>query len=95
VGDLMRPAVHSSATISGFCQGVEYSRSVEHVFQWVNENGPAPNIVPRFARIEIIETIAVVHLEIQHWSGKLAGRQRASFRCVHSPQVRRSVEDYA
>jgi len=72
-GDLMRPAFHSSATISGYCQGVEYSGSIEHVFRWVNENGPAPHIAPRFARIEIIQTIAVVHLEVEHWSGKLAG----------------------
>jgi Putative lumazine-binding len=72
-GDLMRPAFHPSATISGYCQGVEYSGPVEHVFQWITENGPAPNISPRFARIEIIESIAVVHLEVQHWSGKLAG----------------------
>jgi hypothetical protein len=69
-GELMRPAFHPSATISGYCQGVEYSGSVEHVFQWVTANGPAPNINPRFARIE---SIAVVHLEVQHWSGKLAG----------------------
>jgi hypothetical protein len=72
-GDLMRPAFHPSASISGYCQGVEYTGSVEHVFHWINENGPAPNINPRFARIEIIESIAVVHLEVQHWSGKLAG----------------------
>src|SRR5215472_10252685 len=72
-GSLMRPAFHDSATISGYCQGVEYCGSVEHVFEWVDENGPAPNICPRFARIEIIETIAVVHLEVEHWSGKLAG----------------------
>jgi len=72
-GDLMRPAFHPSATISGYCQGAEYSGSVEHVFQWVTANGPAPNISPRFARIEIIETIAVVHLEVRGWSGKLAG----------------------
>ena len=71
--DLMRPAFHPSATISGYCQGVEYTGSVEHVFRWVNENGPAPNINPRFARIEIIDSIAVVHLEVQRWSGKLAG----------------------
>ena len=69
----MRPAFHPSATISGYCQGVEYSGSVEHVFHWVTGNGPAPNINPRFARIEIIESIAVVHLEVQRWSGKLAG----------------------
>ena len=71
--DLMRSAFHPSATISGYCQGVEYTGSVEHVFQWINQNGPAPNITPRFARIEIIETIAVVHLEVERWSGKLAG----------------------
>jgi hypothetical protein len=77
--ELMRPAFHPSATISGYCQGVEYSGSVEHVFQWINQNGPAPDISPRFARIEIIESIAVVHLEVQRWSGKLAGAQaRAS-----------------
>jgi Putative lumazine-binding len=72
-GDLMRPAFHPSATISGYCQGVEYTGSVEHVFRWIDENGPAPHIKPRFARIEIIESIAVVNLEVQHWSGKLAG----------------------
>ncbi|HEX3820875.1 MAG TPA: nuclear transport factor 2 family protein [Candidatus Sulfotelmatobacter sp.] len=77
--DLMRPAFHSSATISGYCQGVEYTGSIEHVFEWINRNGPASNISPRFARIEIIETIAVVHLEVEHWSGKLAGvNSRAS-----------------
>ena len=78
-GDLMRPAFHPSATISGYCQGVEYTGSVEHVFEWITQNGPAPNISARFARIEIVESIAVVHLEVQHWSGKLAGAKvRAS-----------------
>lgn len=72
-GELMRPAFHREATISGYCQGTEYTGSVEHVFEWITANGPAPNIEPRFARIEIIETIALVHLEVDGWSGKLAG----------------------
>lgn len=72
-GELMRPAFHPEATISGYCQGSEYSGSVEHVFAWVTANGPAPKIEPRFARIEIIVTIALVHLEVDGWSGKLAG----------------------
>jgi hypothetical protein len=72
-GDCMRPAFHPSATISGYCQGVEYSGSVEHVFEWITANGPAPSLNPRFARIEIVESIAVVHLEVERWSGKLAG----------------------
>jgi hypothetical protein len=72
-GDLMRPAFHPEATIAGYCFGVEYSGSIEHLFRWINENGPAPNIEPRFARIELFETIAIVHLEVQGWWGKLAG----------------------
>ena len=72
-GDLMRPAFHPEATIAGYCFGVEYSGSIEHPFRWINENGPAPKIEPRFTRIEIFETIAIVHLEVQGWSGKLAG----------------------
>jgi hypothetical protein len=72
-GDVMRSAFHPSATISGYCQGVEYSGSVEHVFKWITQNGPAQSIRPRFARIEIIESIAVVHLEVEGWTGKLVG----------------------
>ncbi len=70
---LMLSAFHPEATMSGFCLGVEYSGSIQHVFDWINANGPAPLIEARFARIEIIQTIAVVHLEVAHWSGKLAG----------------------
>jgi hypothetical protein len=78
-GELMRSAFHREATMSGYCQGAEYSGSIEHVFEWVTANGPAPNIEPRFARIEIIETIALVHLEVRRWSGELAGaNSRAS-----------------
>jgi len=78
-GEFMRPAFHPEATMSGYCQGVEYSGSIEHVFGWVIANGPAPDIEPRFARIEIIETIALVHLKVRRWSGKLAGaKSRAS-----------------
>ena len=72
-GDLMRPAFHPEATMAGYCFGIEYSGSIEHLFRWIDENGPAPKIEPRFARIEILETVAVVHLEVQGWSGKLAG----------------------
>lgn len=72
-GERMRSAFHAEATISGYCFGTEYSGSVEHVFAWITANGPASSIEPRFARIEIIETIAVVHLEVRGWSGKLAG----------------------
>lgn len=72
--EMMRPAFHPQATMAGFCQGVEYSGSIEHLFDWITQNGAAPNIEPRFARIEVFETIAIVHLEVQGWSGALAGQ---------------------
>jgi hypothetical protein len=43
----------------------------------VTENGPAPDLTPRSAPIEIIESI-LVHLEVQRWSGKLAGTNARS-----------------
>jgi hypothetical protein len=70
---IMRPAFHPAATMAGYCQGIEYSGSIQHLFDWIATNGPAPHIKPRFARIEIFETIAIVHLEVQGWSGVLAG----------------------
>jgi len=93
-GSLMRPAFHDGATISGYCQGVEYGGSVEHVFQWIDGNGPAPHIQVHFARIEVVETIAVVHLEVRNWSGKLAGGQRPCVRCLHPAEARRRMEDH-
>jgi hypothetical protein len=78
-GELMRSSFHPEATMSGYCQGAEYTGSVEHLFTWITANGPAPRLDPRFARIEIIETIALVHLEVRGWSGKIAGvNSRAS-----------------
>ena len=71
--NIMRPAFHPEATMAGYCQGVEYSGSIQHLFDWITANGPAPDITPRFARIEIFETIAIVHLEVHGWSGTLAG----------------------
>jgi hypothetical protein len=38
--EFMRPAFHPEATMAGFCQGVEYSGSIQHLFDWINANGP-------------------------------------------------------
>ena len=86
-GDLMRPAFHPSATISGYCQGVEYSGSVEHVFQWITENGPAPNINPRFARIEIIETHRRRASRGSTLVRQVGWRQCPRFRRIHAAEV--------
>lgn len=71
--DLMRPAFHPDATIVGFCGGALLTGSIQQLFAWIDGNGPAPGIEPRVASVELVETVAVVRLEVAHWSGKLAG----------------------
>lgn len=75
---LMRPAFCSDATISGYRQGVEYSGSIANVLDWATANGPAPNSEPALPAGHC-RAIVLLYLEVQRWSGKLAGRNaRAS-----------------
>ncbi|TKK68998.1 nuclear transport factor 2 family protein [Ilyomonas limi] len=71
--DLMRPGFHPDATLVGYVDGNLLFTPIKVLFDWIDENGPAPDIEPDFASIEILNTIAVVRLEIKQWSGNLAG----------------------
>ena len=73
--ELMRPGFHSDALLVGYAGGNLLFGSVQILFDWIDGNGPAPDIKPYFASIEILETIAVVRLEVKHWSGKIAGSE--------------------
>ena len=46
---------------------------IQPLFDWVDQNGPAPDIQARFAKVEILGKIASVHLELEGLSGNLAG----------------------
>lgn len=70
--DLMRPAFHPDASFFGFA-GDQLAVGAGFLFDWIDANGPAPNIEPRVVSVDIVETIAVVRLEVSNWSGKLAG----------------------
>lgn len=71
--ELMRPGFHSGALLVGYVSGNLLFGPIQQLFDWVDANGPAPDIEPNFASIEILETIAVVRLEVKQLSGKLAG----------------------
>lgn len=71
--ELMRPGFHSDATLVGYAGGNLLFGPIQQLFDWIDANGPAPDIEPSFASIEILDTIAVVRLEIRQWSGKIAG----------------------
>ncbi len=71
--ELMGPGFHADARLVGYFGGDLFYSPIHVLFEWIDANGPAPDIEPRFASIDILETIAVVRLEVERWSGALAG----------------------
>jgi hypothetical protein len=71
--ELMHPGFHPDASLVGYAPGQFLFGPIQILYDWIDGNGPAPDIKPNFASIEILETIAIVRLEVYGWSGKLAG----------------------
>ena len=71
--ELMRPTFASDASFFGYVGG-QLATGIRSLFDWIDKNGPAPAIEPRIVSVDILESIAVVRLEVDGWSGKLAGR---------------------
>ena len=69
---IMRPAFHSGASFFGFVAN-QLASGTEFLFEWIDRNGPAEGIQPSIASVHIIHSLAVAHLEVTGWSGKLAG----------------------
>ena len=69
---LMRPAFHADAGFFGFAGG-ELAVGMRFLFEWVDKNGPSPQIRPRVVSVDVVESIAAVRLEVDGWSGVLAG----------------------
>jgi len=70
--EIMRPAFHPNASFFGYA-GEQLAIGTQFLFDWIDKNGPAPSIEPRMVSVDILESIAVVHLEVAGWSGSLAG----------------------
>jgi len=70
--ELMRPAFHPDASFFGYAGG-RLATGTPFLFDWIDGNGSAPQIEPRVVSVDILDSIAVVRLEVAGWSGKLAG----------------------
>jgi len=70
--EVMRPAFHPDASFFGYAGG-QLASGTPFLFDWIDRNGPAPQIEPRVVSVDILDSIAVVRLEVAGWSGKLAG----------------------
>ena len=68
----MRPAFHPDASFFGYA-GEQIAIGTKFLFNWIDNNGPAPNIEPRVVNVDIVDSIAIVRLEVAGWSGNLAG----------------------
>jgi hypothetical protein len=69
---LMRPAFHPQASFFGYA-GDQLAVGTEFLFDWIDKNGPAPDIEPRIISVDVTESIASVRVDVANWSGKLAG----------------------
>jgi hypothetical protein len=71
--NVMRPGFHENATIFGHYPGGVMSNPIQALFDWIDQNGPSPNLKTELTKIEVVESIAVVHLEVRDLSGAVAG----------------------
>ena len=68
-GDDMRPAFHEDATIFGYAGADLFAGPIQQLFAWVDGNDPAPNLQARIASLDVVETVAIVRLELDNWNG--------------------------
>jgi hypothetical protein len=86
--EMMRRAFHPQASFFGYA-GDQLAVGLGFQSDWIERNGPAPDIEPRVVSVDVAESIAVVRLEIANWSGKLAGsgvRMSDLFTFLRMPQ---------
>lgn len=69
----MKEAFHQEATIVGYYNGGLVFDPIQKLYDLIDGNGPAPHIEPIVSSIEVLESIAVVRLEVAHWTGKVIG----------------------
>lgn len=67
-GELMRPAFHADATIYGYVGDDLFAGPIQGLYDWNDENGPAPDIQSTIASIEIYGTVATARLESDNWT---------------------------
>ena len=67
--DEMSKAFHAEATIFGYDETGLFAGPIQKLFDWNLANGPADSIEAQIKRVEIVESVASVRLEIDDWTG--------------------------
>lgn len=66
---IMKPAFHKNATIHGYIDGNLLAGPIHILFDWVDENPPAPELEARIVNIDLVDTVATARVEITGWLG--------------------------
>lgn len=67
--DEMKPAFHDGATIYGYIGPDLFGGPIQGLYDWNGSNGPAADLKPEIASIDIEGSIATVRLELDNWTG--------------------------
>jgi len=67
--DQMRSAFLTGGKIFGHLGDHMLADPIEALFEWHEENGPATEVVAQFSILDVCETIAVVRVEADNWTG--------------------------
>lgn len=67
--DQMKRAFHPNAQIFGHLGDHLLADPIDALFGWHEENGPASDVVVQFSILDVSETIAVVRVEADNWTG--------------------------
>ena len=65
----MKPAFHQDATIFGYAGPDLFAGPIQGLYDWNEENWPAPDIKVLDTQIDIADTVATVRLELDNWTG--------------------------
>lgn len=67
--ELMKPAFHETATMSGYLGPDLIAGPIQELFDYVDGNPPAAGLSLRVASVEVTGTVAAVRLEMDDWGG--------------------------
>jgi len=68
----MKPSFHPAASFFGYYNGSLLAGSIQMLFDWVDQNGPATGTRTHVGQVDIRGTVAVVRLEMEDLSGPLS-----------------------
>jgi hypothetical protein len=68
-GATMKPAFHEAASIYGYVGPDLFGGPIQGLFDWNDQNGPAPEVQARISHIDVVGDCASVRVDVDNWTG--------------------------